>query len=197
MKRIGRAAFCLLLIVVSLAGCSKKESPAGKWALRPMLLVEDTLYLDTGKRLPPEEAISSQGKICSSVDVSAKPTENGQSNFGYVDAEYGYYQDGLAVRIDGGWTYFEKEKIPMSRVIELSKRGDALTWDDFARYGSEAVGFGLYILRYQIDGEPDYYLLVGGPSMQEKPWYIRLVNANDQEEYIDLRTEDAESFLSK
>lgn len=198
MKRIGTMVICLLFLASLLAGCGQKETAGAKAALRPMLLVDGILYLDTGKQIPPEEGpFVTEGAIRSSVDVTLKPTENGQSNFGHVDAGYSHYQDGLIVNLDDTWIFFEKQMLALNDVIELSKRGDSLSWGDFARYRSEAVGSGLCILRYPIDGEPGFYIVMGGPSMEEKPWYIRLVDAETPDHFIDMQTGDVETFLAK
>ena len=89
----------------------------------------------------------------------------------------------------------EKEKLTLEIVKELAKKGEALSWKDFALYESVETGSGLYILIYEID--ENYNLMIGGPSMDEDPIYIRLVKADDVDAYIDIRTEDIEKFLTK
>ncbi len=77
---------------------------------RPMIMVNNKLYLDTGKHVSVEinnNAII--GEISSSVDQSKKPNEEGQSNFGSIGSKYAYYDDGLVVLLKNKWILFEKE----------------------------------------------------------------------------------------
>lgn len=85
-------------------------------------------------------------------------------------------------------------KLTLKQVIELAEKGMDLSWEDFESYPSTYYGSGLMILRYEIDA--DYYLLIGGGSKEEKPMYIQLVRKGNQEEFIDIRTEDIEGFIS-
>lgn len=86
-----------------------------------------------------------------------------------------------------------KKKLSLEKVIELAKKGEELSWDDFYEYASTEYGSGLLILRYEINA--DYYLLIGGGKKQ-KPMYIRLVRTRDEENYIDIRTGDIEGFIA-
>ena len=86
-----------------------------------------------------------------------------------------------------------KKALTMEKVIELSEKGSDLTWSDFENYSSIETGSGLYILVYDIDNE--YSVWIGGASTDEKPMYIRLVRKDDLDDYIDIRTEDIESFI--
>lgn len=100
----------LIVSVLALAGCGEATG-SGKPDLRPMLMVEDEIYLDTGEEMPVEiDPSAIIGKITSSVEQGEMPTENGQSNFGCIDSEYAYYDDGLAVMINNEWYRFEKEE---------------------------------------------------------------------------------------
>lgn len=71
--------------------------------------------------------------------------------------------------------------------------GEALTWESFAPYWCYDVGSGLYILDYPVDA--DYHLLVGGTSPEEPPMYIRLVDREDPDRFIDVRTESIDDFI--
>ncbi|GEM_PF-5479292 len=86
-------------------------------------------------------------------------------------------------------------QLTLDDVVELSKKGENLSWSDFEKYESTAAGSGLYILYYAIND--DYYLMIGGLSDKEKPAYIRLVKADDDEQYIDIRTQDIAEFTAK
>jgi len=83
-------------------------------------------------------------------------------------------------------------QLTLNDVIELSKKGDDLTWEDFKDYISTDIGSGLYIEKYDL--EDGYTLLVGGvPST--KPYYIDLYRFDDSKNSIDIRTEDVAAFL--
>lgn len=93
---------------VAVCGLKDEVVPGDR---RPMILVEDTLYLDANKVMSVEiDPSAIIGEITSSVDQSEQPTENGQSNFGYVGASYAYFEDGLAVLLNNEWCFFEKSQ---------------------------------------------------------------------------------------
>lgn len=89
----------------------------------------------------------------------------------------------------------EDDKLSLDKVIELSGKGSELSWEDFEKFSSTDIGSGLHILRYEVD--ENYYLLIGGGSKDIEPMYIYLINANDPDDYIDIRTDDVNSFISK
>lgn len=86
-------------------------------------------------------------------------------------------------------------ELTLEKVIELSKKGNELSWKDFEKYVSIEIGSGLYIRRYDID--ENYYLLIGGGSIDEKPMYIYLVKANNPDNFIDIRIDNISNFISK
>lgn len=89
----------------------------------------------------------------------------------------------------------EKINLTIERVIRLAEnKGENLTWSDFEMYSGRDIGSGLYILNYEIDETFD--LMVGGVPGSE-PMYIRLVTKADRDNYIDIRTEDVEKFISE
>ncbi len=93
-----------------------------------------------------------------------------------------------------------EEQLSLAEVRQLAEKGEDLSWDDFAQYKHEDIGSGLYIFLYDID--ENYCLLIGGGGMQTPPMYIRLVfkagnsNVIDAGEYIDIRTESIDDFIS-
>jgi hypothetical protein len=99
-------ACCFLII----AGCS--QDGAGEISdRRPMIMVEDGIYMDTGKQIAIEIDDSAiLGSITSSIDAREIPTQNGESNFGSEGAPYAFYDDGLVVMLQNEWFFFEKEK---------------------------------------------------------------------------------------
>ena len=84
-------------------------------------------------------------------------------------------------------------QLTVEKVIELSKKGDNLTWEDFKQYKSVEKGSGLYIRSYDID--ENFGLVIGGSSSTGKPMYITLYSKATGNE-IDIRVEDVEAFVS-
>lgn len=199
MKKILSFLVFILFFIITITACGNNEVEEKKLGDRiPMIMVEEHLYLDTGEIMPVEIDDSAIiGTITSEVASSKIPTQNSQSNFGCVGSEYAYFDDGIAVMINNEWQYFRKEtdKLSLEKVIELSKKGNELSWKDFGKYDSIDIGSGLYIRRYDID--KNYYLLIGGGSIDEKPMYIYLVKANNSDNYIDIRIENISNFISK
>jgi hypothetical protein len=189
----------VLFFIITITACGNKEVEEKMLGDRiPMIMVEEYLYLDTGEKIPVEiddKAII--GNITSEVAGSEIPTQNGQSNFGCVGSEYAYFDDGIAVMINNEWQYFKREtnKLSLEKVIELSKKGKELSWKDFEKYDSIDIGSGLYIRRYDVD--ENYYLLIGGGSIDEKPMYIYLIKTNNSDNYIDIRIDNISNFISK
>lgn len=90
----------------------------------------------------------------------------------------------------------EKLDLTIERVIRLAEnKGEELTWSDFQMYNAIDTGSGLYILVYEIDETFD--LMIGGGAPVSPPMYIRLVTKADRDNYIDIRTEDVEKFISE
>ena len=83
--------------------------------------------------------------------------------------------------------------LTLDKVVELSAKGEILTWSDFEQYESIETGSGLYILVYEIDETFD--LWIGGTSTEESPFYIRLLTKSNIDNYIDIRTEDVNKFI--
>ena len=81
-------------------------------------------------------------------------------------------------------------------VKKLSQKGDDLSWEDFQTYEGKDIGSGLYIMVYPIDDK--YQLLIGGPSLKERPMYIYMINkdSKDAEERIDIRHDNIDKFIN-
>ena len=77
--------------------------------LRPMVMINGTLYLDTGKESPMGVANEVDGTIKTNVSQDKKPAEHEQSNFGFVGSEYVMGENFIQVNIDGKWIAFEAE----------------------------------------------------------------------------------------
>lgn len=87
----------------------------------------------------------------------------------------------------------QSTKLTLEIVINLSKKGDKLSWEDFQTYdGGKDIGSGLYIKCYPIDNK--YDLLIGGGSLNTKPMYIYLSNKVTKKS-IDIRHDDIDKFI--
>lgn len=84
-------------------------------------------------------------------------------------------------------------QLTLGKVEKLAEKGTALTWSDFEGYQCEETGSGLYIRVYDVN--QDYCVMVGGPSLEEPPLYVRLVSRENEEQYVDLREGGLEDFL--
>lgn len=85
-----------------------------------------------------------------------------------------------------------QNKLTLEKVVELSAKGQKLTWSDFEKYESVDTGSGLYILVYEID--ETFELWIGG-ILDDTPMYIRLVTKSNTDNYIDIRTDDIQTFI--
>ena len=85
-------------------------------------------------------------------------------------------------------------QLTLDKVLELSAKGEKLSWADFEEYAYEDIGSGLHIYYYDID--ENFYLLIGG-NPQFEPVYIRLVSKADQDNYIDIRRENVKAFIER
>ena len=85
----------------------------------------------------------------------------------------------------------------MSPLIDLASSGRTLTWDDFAPYEAESIGSGLLTLLYPINGiDGEYQLRITG-TPDASPYTIVLQSVRDQTEWIDIRTDDIQTFLNR
>ncbi|NLJ59103.1 MAG: hypothetical protein GX339_09700 [Tissierellia bacterium] len=100
----------IIIIVIIAALITNPKSVLNLNDLRPMLMVNGELYLDTGKQLSVEiDESEIIGEIKSSVYGSEKPVEEGQTNFGLIGAKYAHFENNIAVLINNEWVLFEKE----------------------------------------------------------------------------------------
>jgi hypothetical protein len=86
----------------------------------------------------------------------------------------------------------QSTKLTLEILINLSKKGEELSWEDFQTYDSKDLGSGLYIKLYPIDDK--YELLIGGGSHKKSPMYITLSNKYT-EKSIDIRHDDINKFI--
>lgn len=95
-------------VYCKLREAAQQDAPLNN--LKPMLMVDGKLYLDTGVIVEPVTSITAfDNEITSTVDQSEKPKEDGQSNFGCVGNSYAVDDKGIIVIIDDKWVRFEIE----------------------------------------------------------------------------------------
>ncbi len=89
------------------------------------------------------------------------------------------------------------QQLTLERVVELARKGEALTWGDFDGFCYYEAGSGLYIRVYEIDEK--FTLRIGGGEVGPKvsPMYIYLEADTGVSDYIDIRREDAVAFISR
>ncbi len=90
-----------------------------------------------------------------------------------------------------------KEVLTLDKILELSEKGEELTWADFEDYEcSGDIGSGMYIRRYKTDSM-DFGLTIGGSSLEEKPMYINLSHVLDSSHDDDIRRMDVGEYIRK
>ncbi len=92
---------------------------------------------------------------------------------------------------------FSSPQVSMGRqdVIDLSQKGEKLSWEDFSAYNYVETPSAFQERQYPIDEH--FTLLVGGNAGKDRPNYI-LLRANDEtEETLDLRQGNAAEFISQ
>jgi len=106
-------AVCLGMIL-TLAGCAQPTQPTVEsgWASVPMVMVNGTLYLDTGIDGSQEARCGMMdGEITSQVESNHQPTKDDQSNFG-IGMGYQYGSEGtIEVNLGGTWRIFATEEV--------------------------------------------------------------------------------------
>ena len=96
----------------------------------------------------------------------------------------------------------EPRRMTLDDVLELSARGEALTWEALLQFEGEDVGSGLYIYRFPIN--EDYCLEASDGKLSGTPTRVLLVAAADDGTFsaspgrcVDIRTEDVAAFLAR
>nr|MCR5062109.1 hypothetical protein [Treponema sp.] len=79
-------------------------------------------------------------------------------------------------------------------VIQLSKKGNALSFFDLSQYLGNMTGSGLLIMEYYID--ENFELIIGGTGYNNV-LYANLIYKQNPEYVIDIREEDVEAFIEK
>ena len=100
-------------------------------------------------------------RIKTTVPLTQIPQENGQANFGDVDAPYVVFEDGLYVLWNNKWTHFisfvqltssEQRNMTLADVRTLAAKGLALTEADLEPYYHEPTQTGIFFAVYLVDG---------------------------------------------
>ncbi|MBQ2662093.1 MAG: hypothetical protein IJF80_05520 [Clostridia bacterium] len=90
---------------------------------------------------------------------------------------------------------YTKAKLTLADVIELSKRGKALSWADFEDFQYIETGSGLYIRQYKIDEM--FTLSIGGGYTNVDPMYIYLSASDATDTFVDIRMGDVEAYINE
>ena len=100
-----------LICILGLAGCSKVDEE--KWDMIPMVMVDGTLYLDTGhNNTEIRKCGTPDGEITSTVDGTEKPAKDNQSNFGSgYGYQYGATEGTIEIYMDNAWRIFATEEV--------------------------------------------------------------------------------------
>ena len=88
--------------------------------------------------------------------------------------------------------FTEGETMTFDDVIELSKKGNALTLNDFAKFKGVIAGSGIFILEYDLGN--GYTLMVGSVEL-DKIAYARLRYSGSEND-IDIRTDDVKEYIA-
>ena len=133
-----KKAWCLLMLLLMLAGCGEAPVPApgsaGPSHPQPItprtdavtraVMVDGELYYDTGEVITVGRCGVMDGRIASTVEQNELPTQDGQSNFG-TGWEYqwvGPYN--FDIPMEDGWHRFQRE-IPACDFAEEQAAVDA------------------------------------------------------------------------
>lgn len=102
---------------------------AETWALIPMVMVNGTLYLDTGYESTIEARCGvMDGKITSQVHGSQRPTIDNQSNFGSgYGYQYGATEGTIEIYMDGEWRIFATEEVRQE--IQFPTNEETITYN--------------------------------------------------------------------
>ncbi|MFN7249731.1 MAG: hypothetical protein ACK4M9_02980 [Anaerobacillus sp.] len=107
MKKFFALILCIFYLL-STVGCFQYGKEEGLSDRRPMIMVNDKIYMDTGEEISVEIDVSAiLGVITSSVKSTEIPTQHGESNFGNEGAQYAFFDDGLVVLLNNEWVFFE------------------------------------------------------------------------------------------
>lgn len=108
------------------------------------------------------------------------------------DGEKLYNVNGYLVKTDR--KVYQDLDLTLDIVIQLSKKGNALSFFDLSQYLRNMTGSGLLIMEYYID--ENFELVIGGTGYNNV-LYANLIYKQNPEYVIDIREEDVEAFIEK
>jgi len=162
-------------------------------------------YLDSNPQIDIEfELTENTPRIKSTVSLAQIPQENGQANFGDVDAPYVLFEDGLFVIWNNKWTHFitleqltssEQRNMTLDDVRMLAAKGDDLLFEEIQQYRGVnfSSNFDRYIMVYGVEG--GYRLVVhSNPAGKPSTVYLESIWESGGSG-IDIRYEDVDEFL--
>lgn len=102
-----------LVCLLGLAACASATEDEEKWDTIPMVMIDGTLYLDTGHESTAEGRCGvMDGEITSSVDGSETPSADDQSNFGTgYGYQYGATEGTVELYMNDAWWVFATEEV--------------------------------------------------------------------------------------
>lgn len=89
------------------------------------------------------------------------------------------------------------KQLTLDEVIELSRQGHQLHWDDFSQFEFYETGSGLYIRVYPIDEMFSLWIGGTGPDDEHEPIYMNLRANDGTDESMDIREEGVEAFIEE
>lgn len=191
-------SICAVLIFVFV----KRE---GKAQMRPMLLIEDAIYIDP--YLPLSELPFNYHLAGSLSEEQANKTGLAGCEY-YINkfdknGIYVYQEESPNSWVYKRWIKVDKKKLAQRRlrledVIKLAKKGDALSEKDFEHYSYFETGErGMRV--YEID--ENFSLWIKGADWRDEPEalriYLRGRGEGDWRELLDIRTGNVEEFIQR
>ncbi len=173
--------------------------------MRPMLLIEDATYIDPYLPL---------SKLPFNYYLAGKLSEEQANGTGLTGCEYYvnkfdkngmyvYQKEEQDLWVYKRWIKVDEKKLAQRRltledVIQLAKKGDALSEKDFEHYSYFEPGSrGMRV--YEID--KNFSLWIVGADWRSEPGalriYLRGRGEGEWKDLIDVRTENVEEFLSR
>lgn len=104
MKKI---LFLIIFCVILLTSCAEVTLEN---VCPYAVMIDDITYYYTEKLWEDtsEKNFDILGKITSSVPENQMPQKNGEANLDILESPYAKYNDGMIVKIDNEWIFFEK-----------------------------------------------------------------------------------------
>ncbi len=182
-----KAIFFLTLLSVLflflLCACAKKaELTEERWDRIPMVMIDGTLYLDTGSDSAADGRCGvMDGEITSTVEGSELPQEDDQSNFGVGYAyQYGAQEGTVELDLNGSWRIFATEEVRES--MQFSEREENTDRLGLTLEAKNVTPSGMTIVFTQSGGNPTGELQTGAD------YWVEVWN-QDQWEAIDVSKE--------